>query len=294
MKKHCSTRLWPMIHLSSAVLALILAGAPTFVNAEAIFSSTGANAAAIQSTVDAFRAALGTNNGVLPGGLAGGRREVNWDAIPTGLLDSFPGTFFQSSRGIEFSTPGTRMKVSGDVGSPSFEFADVTATIPGMGPWGPIELSSFSSPRMFAPIDSVFTEISFFVPGTSQRAGVQGFGAVFVDVDLANTSKLTLYGANDVILFDSFISPSGVQSEGLTFLGVILDPGVLASRVLITGGSQPINTVLMNPPPDGIAIDDVIFAEPSPIPEPSLLALLGLGLAAFGRAFARDVRHARV
>jgi hypothetical protein len=289
VRDHRSTRLRPIIALCSAFLALSLAGASTCVNAAIIFSSSGANAAAIQGTVDSFRAALGVNNGVLPGPLSGGRREVNWDAIPIGSLDPFPGNFFQASRGIAFSTPGSRMKVSGDAGSPSFEFADVTALVPGMGPWGPIELSSFSSPRMFAPIDSVITDMRFFVPGTSQPAGVRGFGAVFVDVDLANTSKLTLLGANDAVLFENFISPSGVQSEGLTFLGVVLDPGVLASRVRIIGGSHPINTVFMDPPPDGIAIDDVIFAEPSAIPEPSTLALLGLSFAALG--LARTRRH---
>ena len=40
----------------------------------------GQTAASIQSTVDAFRAALGgSNNGNNPGPLLSGRREINWD-----------------------------------------------------------------------------------------------------------------------------------------------------------------------------------------------------------------------
>ena len=61
-----------------AILAALLimpaaAGATTF-------SGAGANAAAIQGTVDAFRAALGgVDNGNAAGPLDTGRREINWD-----------------------------------------------------------------------------------------------------------------------------------------------------------------------------------------------------------------------
>src|SRR5215471_10868466 len=45
-----------------------------------VFQAAGPDAAAIQSTVDRFRATLGTtNNGNTPGPLPDGRREINWD-----------------------------------------------------------------------------------------------------------------------------------------------------------------------------------------------------------------------
>ena len=45
-----------------------------------VFQAAGPTAAAIQNTVDAFRAALGDpNNGNNAGPLATGRREINWD-----------------------------------------------------------------------------------------------------------------------------------------------------------------------------------------------------------------------
>ena len=48
--------------------------------APAVFQAAGPTAASIQSTVDAFRAALGDpNNGNNPGPLSSGRREINWD-----------------------------------------------------------------------------------------------------------------------------------------------------------------------------------------------------------------------
>ena len=42
---------------------------------------TGANAAAIQITVDQFRAALGPLNSNVPGSFMVGRREINWDNL---------------------------------------------------------------------------------------------------------------------------------------------------------------------------------------------------------------------
>lgn len=71
---------------------------------------------------------------------------------------------------------------------------------------------------MLAPIDSIITDIHFFLPGTAIPATVSAFGAVLVDVDEANTSLLEIFGPGDRLLFSQFFSPSGVQSEGLTFI----------------------------------------------------------------------------
>ena len=227
-----------------------------------VFEKSGADAAAIQATVDAFRGALGPNNGVAVAA-AQGRREVNWDGVPAARLDPFPGDFFvtTSPRGIGFSTPGTRMKVSGDPATPSFQFADVTAPLPDGRPWGPIEFAAFSPSKMFAPIDSVETNIHFFVPGTSTPATVTGFGAVFSDIDLENSSAIELYAADGSLLFKRFLAKAGAASKGFTFFGITLD-GQRAARVRILAGSHPVNSPFMTPPPDGVAIDDVIYAEP--------------------------------
>ena len=231
-----------------------------------VIEATGPVSATIQSAVDQFRSSLGANNGV-GGAFDNGRREVNWDGVPAASLDPFPGDFFRvrSPRGIEFFTPGTRMKVSGDPDTPSFEFADVTARLPGSGePWGPIELSTFSPFKMFAPIDSVITDLRFHVPGTNTPATVTAFGAVFVDVDLAATTRIELYDVGDTLIYSHDVPVSGVQSEGLSFVGVRLPIGERALRVRLIAGSHPINTGFSDPPPDGVGIDDVIFAEPEP------------------------------
>ena len=54
-----------------------------------VFQAAGPTAASIQSSVDAFRAALGDpNNANNPGPLPTGRREINWDGGDPNILDT--------------------------------------------------------------------------------------------------------------------------------------------------------------------------------------------------------------
>ena len=61
-----------------------------------VFSSAGANAAAITPTVDAFRTAMGALNPNVVGSFGTGRREINWDGVPDALAarNNFPANFF--------------------------------------------------------------------------------------------------------------------------------------------------------------------------------------------------------
>lgn len=251
-------RFSPVVLLVFSVWSVPVSGATV------VFETAGANPAAIQSQVDAFRAALGANNGV-GNPTSGGRREVNWDGIPLQFLDPFPGTFFNtnSARGMVLSTPGVRMKVSGDSGSSSFLMRDVTAQ-----EWGLTELSAFSAERLFAPIGSIITDVEFFVPGTQTRATVRGFGAVFTDVDVANATRLQAYDRQGRLIFSRVVAPSPVPQKGLSFLAFLFDGGERAARVRIISGSHPIDSPFQNPPPDGAGVDDLIFAEPETLADP--------------------------
>src|SRR4029434_5497674 len=97
-----------LIGIFGSALILML---PEAASADAIvFSASGANAAAIQGTVDAFRTALGNpNNGNNAGPLASGRREINWDGggAVTPSLGLTPFTVFENTRGSTMTTPGT-------------------------------------------------------------------------------------------------------------------------------------------------------------------------------------------
>ncbi len=242
-------------------VALAACGGSDDKDVQDIVQVSGANAAELQSTVDSFRARLGANNAA-GAPTASGRREVNWDGIPVGSLDPFPGNFFNanSPRGVVFSTPGSRMKVSGDPGTASHLFADVTALLPNGQPWGPIEFGTFSASRFFATMDNNITDVSFFVPGSAKPATVSAFGTVLVDVDVADATALEFYGADGALIYRHKVPLAGAKSKGLSFVGVVLDRP--AARVRIVAGTHPVNAPFQDPPPDGVGIDDVIFAEP--------------------------------
>src|SRR4051794_10178578 len=70
------------------------------------FSASGANPAGVQTTVDAFRTALGTLNANVAGSFGSGRREINGAGVPDALPPPtlLPANFFNvnSPRGTVF------------------------------------------------------------------------------------------------------------------------------------------------------------------------------------------------
>lgn len=247
--------------VSTAALAACGGGGTDTPAAPAVVQMAGATAADLQATVDTFRARLGVNHGT-GAAATGGRREVNWDGIPAGSLDPFPGDFFAttSPRGLVFSTPGSRMKVSGDPGTDAFLFGDVTARLPNGQPWGPIEFGTFSAARFFATMDSHFTDVRFVVPGTARPATVTAFGVVLLDVDVAGATRLEFYDTGDRLIHSQSVPVAAAASKGMSFVAVQLAQPV--ARVRIVAGTHPVNAVFQDPPPDGVGIDDVIISEP--------------------------------
>src|SRR6266550_6502822 len=91
--------------------------------APVIFQAAGSTAASIQSTVDAYRAAVGEpNNGNNPGPLKNGRREINWDGGNPNVLDTTapvtPFNVFLNTRGSQFTTPGLGLSQAPPSGGP--------------------------------------------------------------------------------------------------------------------------------------------------------------------------------
>ncbi|MBC8087580.1 MAG: PEP-CTERM sorting domain-containing protein [Phycisphaerae bacterium] len=293
-----SSRRWrASVLLATASLATgLLASVPTQVHAQLIRSAAGIGASAVQGAFDQFRIDLGGGTTAGPGGSFGGiRREINWDALPFGFSapNNMPANFFNmnSQRGVVLSTPGAGFQVSGalaDVGTgqpAAANFGNIDATYSSV-------FSPFSAQRLFTPISSNVTDVSFFLAGTNTAGLTRGFGSIFSDVDLANISSIQLFGAGNVSL-GSFFVPNFAQATAahFSFLGVSYATPTI-SRVRITTGNAALSsgtTDQAGGPNDLVVMDDFVFGEVAAVqvvPEPATLGLLAVGMIAVG-AFAR-------
>ena len=242
--------------------------------APVVFQAAGSSAASIQSTVDAFRAAVGDpNNGNNPGPLESGRREINWDGGNPNILDTTapvtPFNVFLNTRGSQFTTPGLGLSQAPPFGGPQGGLAVLFAN----PTYGKI-FSTFSPSRLFTPVGSNITEAVFFIPGTNGTvpAKVRGFGAVFTDVDQpdgdgpagrrGNRGASTLieyFDQSGRLLFSSFV-PASPGDGSLSFFGIVFDDARIASVRIKAGDVAP------GPNDDErhdvVMMDDFIYGEP--------------------------------
>lgn len=246
------------------------------------FSAAAIDVAGIQTTVDAYRASLGTLNLNVAGSSGSGRREINWDGLPDGLAapNNLPADFFNtnSPRGVVLSTPGSGFQVSANAGVGAVEFGNLNPSYPTI-------FDTFSAQRLFTALGSNIVDVNFFVPGSTAPAWVSGFGAIFTAVDLANTTSLQFFGLGNELL-GTFFASALMGDGNLSFLGVQFNGGERIGRVRITAGNSALGP-FESSALDLVAMDDFIYAEPigvtpTAVPEPSTLALLVwplLGLA---------------
>ncbi len=259
------------MNLTSSSLPFLLVGVIAgAAQAQTTFSTFGADAAAIQATVDSFRAAIGaTNNGSAVGSQGTGRREINWDGAPDGdaAPGRFPGDFFNAvaPRGaIVVNDSGSgQFQVSADSSNPSttaIEFDNVNLTYS-------TAFATFSNERLFADLTSTIYDVHFFIPGSLSPAAVRGFGAVFVDVDSSSSSSLEFFRGKESL--GVFMVEPFAGDGGLSFLGVDFEENVV-TRVRITAGDAVLGSDDVTQTPanlDVVVLDDFIYGEPNePVP----------------------------
>ena len=209
-----------------------------------------------------FQTALGPLNPNVVGEQNGGRREVNWDAVPPAFTNTstFPGDFFNQNfspraRGVVFSTDGTGLSVSDN----DFRF---------INPAYDAQFNSFSPIRTFSAIGSAETRVDLFVAGTETPAHSTGFGVVFSDVDELGSASIKLLGVNGNSLgvYQAPPCPGGFSFVGVQF------PTPLVAAIDIRSGHGPLGPDAADvsgrdhgPARDLVIMDDFVYGEPRAI-----------------------------
>jgi MYXO-CTERM domain-containing protein len=237
------------------------------------------SAASITPTIDSFRAAIGgPNNANAAGPLGAGRREINWDgggAVST--LSAIPFNGFANNRGAILNTPGTNF-LQTPLGDAAFT---------GINANYPTTFVVFSAQRIFTPLGSNITDVTFAIPGTAGAtpATVPAFGAVFSDVDLQNTTKIEFFNVANAMIHLLNVPPGSpnatAPSGSLSFAGAIANAGEQIARVRITTGNSALGPNDANGDNvDVVVMDDFIYGEPIAVPEPTAAALALVSAAA--------------
>jgi len=245
--------------LAALALAVSLA-APAA--ASASVTAAAPDAASLLPAVQAFRTPLGIelpNNGL---SFPSGRREVNWDGVPDQFASphELPADFFSinSPRGIRLGgAPSLRVSSTLASGVP-VRFGDLS-------PNAASHFLPFSSQRLFASPGSTTVEATFEVPGTRTPAATGAFGAVFTDVDRANTSAIEAFDATGALI-ERLAAPT--RPGGLSFAAVTAPAGRPIASVRITQGTRALAAGVVEslPEHDIVALDDFIYAEPQALP----------------------------
>ena len=107
----------------------------------------------------------------------------------------------------------------------------------------------------------------FFDPAQQEKSAlVDGFGAVFTDVDLADATAIAYYDAAGKLLLKLAVKPQP-GSQGLSFAGAHF-PANCVSFVKLTSGTDALGATVYDDPEnaenpiDLVVMDDFIFGEP--------------------------------
>ena len=257
----------PLVLVSVAALALVASpagagAAPAERKAKPVKVVRAADD--VGPAVRRFKSLLGPDRGGVPRHYRSGRRELVWDAVPDEFAapHALPGDFFNArsaprARGAVLATPGDHVAVSADADNPD----GAPVRFGNLNPAYVDQFQTFSPERLFSPIGSNVVDLTFRVPGTTRRAGVRGFGAVYTDIDRRENTAFEYFDRKGRSL-GKFAVPAA--PEGLSFLGVVFDKPIVA-RVKIEYGSGP-----LGPADDGsydaAVMDDFVYGEPQALP----------------------------
>jgi hypothetical protein len=258
----------PGVFCRALMLASAL-GAVAGVRAEPLIRfASGAAPADLNNSINQFRTDLGGANNGVGDSFGSGRREINWDGVPSSSAEPnfMAPDFFNtvSPRGmvlntVDESTGLNDLRISANAASGvAPRFANIDASYANT-------FKTFSAERLLHARNARALDLSFFVPGTDTPASVAGFGAVFSDIDAAGQAQIRCFGIDGRQLLA--VNPSALNA-GLSFVGFSFsDSSERCARVQIKLGSQALAAGITDGGGrDLIALDDIFFGEPQALP----------------------------
>jgi hypothetical protein len=216
----------------------------------------------INASIEQFRDLLGGDLNIHPGA-TGGRREVNWDAVPLNLTNNnaFPGDFFGSAnptdgdgrkRGLRMTTPGVGFSISDN------DFSFIQQRYDDL-------FNDFSPSKTFIAAGSTITDNFFKVPGTNTDASVQGFGVVFSGVNTAASTSMEFFDGDRLLGVFRVPNNGNNNPGGFSFLGVFF-PNDKITHVRVFSGTAPLSPTQKDLTDGGgedlVIMDDFIYSEP--------------------------------
>lgn len=240
---------------------------------------------------NAFEAAIGGVKNVAALPQTGGFRTITWDGV---ALD---GTDFGGNTTIivpnkvvgipvnRFQTQGTIFEEVYAVSSDGF-----TSVNPSVNAANPALFPSFSPTNTFAMFNTTTIDLRLALPSgantTAVPAATRGFGAVFQNVRLANTTSIEYFDGDHSL--GQFFVPVGTQGQS-EFLGELFSAPVV-TRVTITcgtdvlfsfDGTTPVAGAADNPGASHnlVVTDDFVYAEPvavTPVAQTPFTAVAGV------------------
>lgn len=218
------------------------------------------DSATIVTKLDEFRAIVGDPVNQAPGQTTG-RREVNWDGVPSAFTNNntFPLDFFNSTdpavgngrkRGLQYPANGTLIRLD------SSDFVDLDASYAA-------QFEPFSRRKLITPVNTNILEVIFKIPGTATDASVKGFGVIFTDVDNSNSTSVEFFNGSKSL--GVFKAPAAAGAGKYSFLGVHFPVEKITRLKIITGDGAlagGIKDVTDGGGKDLVAVDDFLYSEP--------------------------------
>ncbi len=234
----------------------------------------------------------GADNGGTPAPQSGGFRSINWDDVALDGTD-FGGLSTVINSGHTVAIPTNRYQERGVSFGQTFAVSNDGLT--DVNPTTANLFHSFSGSNVFSSLNNITVNINFVQASdhsTSKLpAETAGFGAIFLNVEVANTTSIEYFHGNQSL--GKFFVPAGTAGQ-TQFLGELF-PSAVVTNVQIKLGTDAVftfsGTAITSPNTDAppttnlVAADDFVYSEP--IANPDMPSIAGTQGQVFSGVVAR-------